>query len=65
MINMTMLILVGATIISIAIVAAILPWDSADLSGSPFVYAFREVGMDGAALLVNIVVATYQIAKKK
>ena len=56
MINMTMLILVGATIISIAIVAAILPWDSADLSGSPFVYAFREVGMDGAALLVNIVV---------
>lgn len=56
MINMTMIILVGATVISIAVVAAILPWDSADLSGSPFVYAFREVGMDGAALLVNIVV---------
>ena len=56
MINLTIAILIGATVLSIAIVAAILPWESASLSGSPFVYAFRHVGLDSAALIVNIIV---------
>lgn len=58
MINLTIGILIAATVISIAIVAAILPWEEASLSGSPFVYAFRHVGLDSAALIVNIVVLT-------
>lgn len=56
MINLTIAILIGATVLSIAIVAAILPWESASLSGSPFVYAFRHAGLDSAALIVNIIV---------
>ena len=56
MINTTLIVLIGATVIAIAIVAAVLPWQEASLQGSPFVYAFRHVGMDGAALLVNIIV---------
>lgn len=56
MINLTIAILVGATVVSIAIVAAILPWEEASLQGSPFVYAFRHVGLDSAALIVNLVV---------
>ncbi|MGN0714646.1 MAG: amino acid permease [Anaerovoracaceae bacterium] len=56
MINLTIAILVGATVISIAIVAAILPWEEASLQGSPFVYAFRHAGLNSAALIVNIIV---------
>lgn len=58
MINLTMIILVAATVISIAIVAAILPWEEASVMGSPFVYAFRHVGLNAAALIVNIIVLT-------
>lgn len=58
MINLTILILVVATVAAIAVVAAILPWEEASVMGSPFVYAFRHVGLDSAALVVNIVVLT-------
>jgi len=57
-INLTLLILIGATVISIAIVAAMLPWQQADVLGSPFVYVFRNAGMANVALIVNIVVLT-------
>lgn len=56
MINLTIAILVGATVIAIAIVAAILPWEEASLQGFPFVYAFRHAGLNSAALIVNIIV---------
>ena len=55
-INITLAILIGATILAIAVVAAILPWNQASLQGSPFVYAFRHVGLHSAALVVNIIV---------
>lgn len=58
MINTTMLTLIAATVIAIAVVAAILPWEEASVMGSPFVYAFRHVGLNSAALVVNIVVLT-------
>lgn len=55
-INMTLLILIGAVVLAIAVVAAVLPYQQADTLGSPFVYAFRNAGMHRAALLVNIIV---------
>ncbi|MGI6211490.1 MAG: amino acid permease [Anaerovoracaceae bacterium] len=55
-INMMLLVLIGATVLSMAIVAALLPWEQADVLGSPFVYVFRNAGMNNAALIVNIVV---------
>lgn len=58
MINTTIIVLIGVTVISIAVVAALLPWEEASVLGSPFVYAFRNVGMNSAALVVNIIVLT-------
>ncbi|MCR5481897.1 MAG: amino acid permease [Clostridia bacterium] len=55
-INLTLLILIGATVISIAVVAALLPWQEASVLGSPFVYVLRNAGLHGAALIVNIIV---------
>ncbi len=57
-INLTLLILISVTVLSMAIVAALLPWEEASVMGSPFVYAFRHIGLDSAALIVNIVVLT-------
>lgn len=57
-INMTLIILVAVTVVSIAIVAALLPWQEASVLGSPFVYVLRNAGMKGAALFVNIIVLT-------
>lgn len=57
-VNMTLLLLVAATVISIGIVAALLPWQEASVLGSPFVYVLRNAGMKGAALFVNIIVLT-------
>ena len=54
-INLTLLLLIAATILSIAIIAALLPWEKATVLGSPFAYVFREAGINGAALLINIV----------
>ncbi len=55
-INLTLLVLIGATVISIAVVAALLPWQEASVLGSPFVYVLRNAGLHGAALIVNIIV---------
>ncbi len=57
-INIELLVLIGATIATIAIVASILPWQEANVLGSPFVYVFRNAGMHNAALVVNIIVLT-------
>ena len=57
-INMTLIVLIGVTVISIGIVAALLPWQEASVLGSPFVYVLRNAGMKGAALFVNIIVLT-------
>lgn len=57
-VNLTLLILIGATVLTMFIVACMLPWQQANVLGSPFVYVFRNAGMKGAALVVNIVVLT-------
>ncbi|WP_419025440.1 amino acid permease [Emergencia sp.] len=57
-INLTIVILIAATVLSIAIVAALLPWDQASVLGSPFVYVFRNAGLKSAALIVNVIVLT-------
>ena len=57
-INLTIIILIAATGLSIAIVAALLPWNQASVLGSPFVYVFRNAGLKSAALVVNVIVLT-------
>lgn len=57
-INWTLFILIGAYIILVLILSALLPWNQADLQGSPFAYVFRNVGMPSAELIVNIIVLT-------
>lgn len=56
--NMTLIVLFAAVIISIFFIACLLPWSEADVLGSPFVYVLRNAGMHGAALIVNICVLT-------
>lgn len=43
---------------SVFLLAVILPWDSAELSGSPFVAAFTEMGIPYADDIMNAVVLT-------
>lgn len=57
-INWTIGILIAAVVLCIIIVCLLLPADQADVLGSPFVYIFRNAGLNGAALVVNIVVLT-------
>lgn len=57
-INWTLILLVGAYIVLVLILSALLPWNQADLQGSPFAYVFRNVGMPSAELIVNIIVLT-------
>lgn len=57
-INLMLLLLIGATVLTMTIVACLLPYKQANVLGSPFVYVFRNAGMHGAALVVNIVVLT-------
>lgn len=57
-INLTIIILIVAVVVSMIIVVSLLPADQADVLGSPFVYIFRNAGLHGAALIVNIVVLT-------
>ena len=57
-INWTLILLVGAYIVLILILSALLPWNQADLQGSPVAYVFRNAGMKGAELIVNIIVLT-------
>ena len=57
-INCTIFILIAAVVLSIIVVCLLLPADQADVLGSPFVYIFRNAGLNGAALVVNLVVLT-------
>lgn len=57
-INSTIWGLIIAYAASLFILVAVLPWRSSDLMGSPFAYVFREAGLGGAELLVNVVVLT-------
>lgn len=57
-INSTIVVLVSMTVVSIFFVAALLPWDSASVLGSPFVYVFKNAGLNSAALVVNLIVLT-------
>ncbi|MEE0742405.1 MAG: amino acid permease [Emergencia sp.] len=57
-INLTIVILITVTVLSIAVVAALLPWEQASVLGSPFVYVFRNAGLPSAALIVNLIVLT-------
>lgn len=57
-INWTIFLLIGVYIVCMLVLAALLPWDQANLKGSPFAYAFEHFGLKGAALIVNILVLT-------
>lgn len=57
-INWTLAILVITYVISMVMLGALLPWQQADLNGSPFAYVFRNAGMTYGELLVNIFVLT-------
>lgn len=47
-----------AYFVSLVIILAILPWNQANLTGSPFAYIFREAGFESAELVVNLVILT-------
>ncbi len=55
-INLTIIILLAVVLVCIALVCALLPADQADVLGSPFVYIFRNAGLNSAALVVNLIV---------
>ena len=57
-INWTLLILVLSYIMMMIIIGGLLPWDQADLNGSPLAYVFRNAGMGSAELVINIIVLT-------
>jgi len=57
-INTTIILLVVIYIVCSFVLAALLPWNQADLNGSPFAYVFSNAGINGAALIVNIIVLT-------
>ena len=57
-INWTIIILIAAVVLAIIVVCMLLPAGQADVLGSPFVYIFRNAGLNGAALVVNIIVLT-------
>lgn len=57
-VNWTLFLLLGAYVVAMMVLIALLPWDQADLNGSPFAYVFRHAGMHGAELFVNIFVLT-------
>ncbi len=57
-INWTLIILIGSYILLMVVLGGLLPWDQADLNGSPIAYVFRNAGMTSAELVVNLVVLT-------
>lgn len=44
--------------ITLFVLVAVLPWQQADLMGSPFAYAFRAAGFKYAEIFVNIIIVT-------
>lgn len=57
-VNWTLILLLAAYVLAMMVLIALLPWDQADLNGSPFAYVFKHAGMHGAELFVNIIVLT-------
>lgn len=56
--RVTIIGLLVAYFISLIIILSILPWNQANLTGSPFAYIFREAGFESAELIVNLVILT-------
>ena len=57
-VNWTIFLLIGVYIACTCVLIALLPWDQADLKGSPFAYVFQFAGLNGAAVVINIIVLT-------
>ncbi len=57
-VNWTVFLLIGVYIACTCVLIALLPWDQADLKGSPFAYVFQFAGLNGAAVVINIIVLT-------
>jgi arginine/ornithine permease len=45
-------------LLSLLLLSFILPWQDANLKGSPFAYVFRKAGLSSAELIINAVVVT-------
>lgn len=56
--RVTIIGLLVAYFISLIIILSILPWNQANLTGSPFAFIFREAGFESAELIVNLVILT-------
>ena len=61
-INGTIWTLVIFYCLSVIVLAFVLPWQSADLLGSPFAYIFKNMGLKSAELIINIVVLTSSLS---
>lgn len=45
-------------LVSLLLLSFVLPWQEANLNGSPFAYVFRKAGLSSAELIINAVVVT-------
>jgi amino acid permease len=57
-INKAVFGLIVIYIITLLLLSLILPWQKANLKGSPFAYVFKAAGLSSAELIINIVVVT-------
>jgi arginine/ornithine permease len=57
-INKAVFGLIVIYIITLLLLSLILPWQNANLKGSPFAYVFKAAGLSSAELIINIVVVT-------
>lgn len=57
-VNLTTFTLAGTYMVTMFILCALLPWQSANLNGSPFAYVFEMAGIKSGTLIVNIIVLT-------
>jgi len=51
-------VLIGSYVVSLVILSLLLPYNEADLLGSPFAYVFKLAGFESAELVINIIVLT-------
>lgn len=57
-VNMSTFTLAGTYLLVMFVLCAVLPWQMADLDGSPIAYAFELAGIKSGALIVNVIVLT-------
>jgi arginine/ornithine permease len=57
-INKSVFSLIAIYIVTLGVLSFILPWQDANLKGSPFAYVFKAAGLSSAELLINVVVVT-------